>query len=275
MRLIKQLFIYSLALFAFTACEDNLEDDNIPAIQAVRNGDFFKSTQMTAVANADGSVTIIGLNRIEQLQFNLESANAGTYPLGSGSPNEAVYTFNNTDVYSTNEGAGTGQVVLSAGTPAGTLTGTFSFVSYLPMNADSLYMRQGVIFQVPFGSPIGPGSSATASSLAANVDGVAFTPTVISPINAGGSIVVNASNGANSIVLTFPETITVGSYMFASSGMYTASYISGGTPTPAVSGTLDITAVDAVASSVTGTFSFMTGPPNNFNITSGVFTVFY
>ncbi|GAK90222.1 hypothetical protein JCM19297_2234 [Nonlabens ulvanivorans] len=63
--------------------------------------------------------------------------------------------------------------------------------------------------------------------------------------------------------------------MFASSGMYTASYISGGTPTPAVSGTLDITAVDAVASSVTGTFSFMTGPPNNFNITSGVFTVFY
>lgn len=276
MRLIKQFLLLSFALFALTACEDNLEDDNIPAIQAVRNGEFFKSTQMTAVANTDGSVTITGLNRLEKLEFNLESATAGTYPLGSGAPNEAVYTFNNTDVFSTNTGAGSGQVVLSAGTPAGTLTGTFSFVSYLPMNADSLYMRKGVIFQVPFGSPIGTGGGGSnLSSLAANVDGVAFTPSVISPVNAGGVVVVNASNGANSIVLNFPDTIAVGSYMLAGSGMYTANYISGGMAVPAVSGTLDITAVDTAASSVTGTFSFMTGPPNNFNITNGVFTIFF
>lgn len=276
MRLIKHFLLFSFALVTLTACEDNLEDDNIPAIQAVRNGEFFKSTQMTAVSNADGTVTITGLNRIERLEFNLESATAGTYPLGSGSPNEAIYTFNDTDVFSTSTGAGSGQVVLSSGTPPGTLTGTFSFVSYLPMNADSLYMRRGVIFQVPFGNPIGPGGGGSSlSSLAANVDGVAFTPSVISPVNAGGVVVVNASNGANSIVLNFPDTIAVGSYTLAGSGMYTANYISGGAAVPAVSGTLDITAVDPAADSVTGTFSFLTGPPNNFNISGGVFTIFY
>ncbi|MGJ8683652.1 MAG: DUF6252 family protein [Nonlabens sp.] len=276
MRLIKQFLLCSLALIAFTACEDNLEDDNIPAIQAVRNGEFFKSTQMTAVANTDGTVTITGVNRLERLELNLESATAGTYPLGSGAPNEAVYTFNDTDVYSTNNSTGTGQVVLSAGTPAGTLTGTFSFVSYLPMNADSLYMRKGVIFQVPFGNPIGSGGGGSSlSSFAAQVDGTAFTPSVISPVNASGIIVVNASNGANSIVLNFPDTIVPGTYALAGSGMYTANYISGGSAVPAVSGTLIITAADPAANSVTGTFSFMTGPPNNFDITNGAFTIFY
>lgn len=276
MRFIKHFLLLSFALFAIAACEDNLEDDNIPAIQAVRNGEFFKSTQMTAVANADGSVTITGVNRLEQLEFNLESGTAGTYPLGSGAPNEAKYTFNNTDVFSTNTGAGSGQVVLSSGTPPGTLTGTFSFVSYLPMNADSLYMRQGVIFQVPFGNPIGSGGGGSStSSLVANVDGVAFTPSVISPVSSGGTVLVNASNGATSIVLSFPDSIAVGTYALMGSGMYTANYISGGMAVPAVSGTLDITAVDAAADSVTGTFSFMTGPPNNFNITDGVFTIFY
>ena len=276
MRLIKQFILCSFALFALTACEDNLEDDNIPAIQAVRNGEFFKSTQMTAVSNTDGSVTITGLNRLEKLELNLESATAGTYPLGSGAPNEAVYTFNDIDVFSTNTGAGTGQVVLSAGTPPGTLTGTFSFVSYLPMNADSLYMRRGVIFQVPFGNPIGTGGSgASLSTFAAQVDGTTFSPSVISPVNASGIVVVNASNGSNSIVLNFPESIVVGNYTLAGSGMYTANYISGGAAVPAVSGTLDITAVDTAANSVTGTFAFMTGPPTNFDVTNGSFTIFY
>ncbi|WP_438961528.1 DUF6252 family protein [Nonlabens sp.] len=275
MRLIKQFLLLSFALFAFTACEDNLEDDNIPALQAVRNGDFFKSTQMTAVANADGSVTITGLNRLERLEFKLESGTAGTYPLGSGAPNEAIYSFNEVDVFSTNTGAGSGQVVLSSGTPPGTLTGTFSFVSYLPMNADSLYMRKGVIFQVPYGSPIGTGGVSSPSTLTASVDGVAFTPIAVLPVNAGGSVLVNASNGATSIILNFPDSIAVGSYALAGSGMYTASYVSGGMSVPAVSGTLEVTAVDAAANSVTGTFSFMTGPPDDFDITDGEFTIFY
>ena len=275
MKFIKHLLLLSFALLAFASCEDNLDDDNIPAIQAVRNGEFFKATQRVAVSNPDGSITITGINPLEQIVFNLESSNAGTYPLGAGSPNEAIYTFNNMDVFSTSTGAGNGQVILSSGSPAGTLTGTFFFRSFLPMNADSLNITQGVIFQVPFGSPIGTGGGgASASILTSNVDGVAFTPTVVSPVSAAGSILVNASNGVNSIILSFPDSITVGSFPISGSGMVTANYISGGTAVPAVSGTLDITTIDTTANSITGTFSFMTGPPNNFNITDGTFTIF-
>lgn len=276
MKLIKQFLLLSFALFALTACEDNLEDDNIPAIQAVRNGDFFKSTQMVAVSNADGSVTITGLNRVERLEFNLESPTAGTYPLGSGAPNEATYTLNNTDVFSTNTGLGNGQVVLSAGSPAGTLTGTFSFVSYLPMNADSLYMRRGVIFQVPFGAPIAGGTPTTgADAFVATVDGTVFNPTTISVNNTGGIISISALNGpTNFVSLIFPDTITPGAYTFDNL-TYSASYAASGIPALSVSGNLVITAIDPVARTVEGTFDFTTGPPSSFNITTGAFSVSY
>lgn len=275
MKLITHLLFTFLTLLVLTGCEDNLDDDNIPALQAVRNGEFFKSTQMTAVNNTDGTVSIIGVNRVERLEFILESAAAGTYPLGAGAANEAVYTFNDTDVFSTNEGNGGGQVVLSPNTPPGTLTGTFSFVSYLPNNADSLYMRKGVIFQVPFGDPIDGGSTGTASLLTADVDGTLFSPGTVTPVSGGGTVLVNATDSAgNSIVLSFPDNITVGMYTLAGSGNYTANYIVGGTADPAVSGNLEITAIDAAAGTITGVFDFMTGAPNNFSISNGTFLIY-
>ncbi len=275
MRFFYKLLFIAIAIVSFSSCEDNLDDDNIPAIQAVRNGEFFKSTQMSAVNNTDGTVSIIGVNRLERLEFILEGANAGTYPLGSGAPNEAVYTFNDTDVFSSNEGAGNGQVVLSSNTPPGTLTGTFSFVSYLPNNADSLYMRQGVIFQVPFGDGIAGGGSGSTDELSATVDGTNFTPAIITTVGSGGTVLINASTSTNAIILSFPESTTVGTYSITAGGPYLASYRDGTAVDPGVSGTLIITAVDAATNTFTGTFEFMTGPPNNFNVTGGSFTISY
>jgi len=275
MRFFYKLLFVAIAIVSFSSCEDNLDDDNIPAIQAVRNGEFFKSTQMSAVDNSDGTVSIIGVNRLERLELILESSSAGTYPLGAGASNEAVYTFNNTDVFSSNEGAGNGQVVLSSNTPPGTLTGTFSFVSYLPNNADSLYMRQGVIFQVPFGNDIGGGNSPVAGNLTASVDGVNFTPASVTTVGAGGTVLVNASTSNNAIILSFPENTAAGTYNITAGGPYLASYRDGANVDPAVSGTLVITSFDAATNTFVGTFEFMTGPPNNFNITGGSFTVSY
>lgn len=274
MRFFYKLLLIAVAVVSLCSCEDNLDDDNIPAIQAVRNGEFFKSTQMSAVNNTDGTVSIIGVNRLERLEFVLESANAGTYPLGAGANNEAIYTFNGTDVFSSNVGAGNGQVVLSSNTPPGTLTGTFSFVSYLANNADSLYMRQGVIFQVPFGDTIG-GGSGTADVLTATVDGSNFTPSIITTVGSGGTVLINASTNTNGIILSFPESTTVGTYSITAGGPYLASYRDGTVVDPGVSGSLVITAVDAATNTFTGTFEFMTGPPNNFNVTAGSFTISY
>lgn len=275
MRFLYKLLFVAIAIVSFSSCEDNLDDDNIPAIQAVRNGEFFKSTQMSAVNNSDGTVSIIGVNRLERLELILEDSSAGTYPLGSGAPNEAVYTFNGTDVFSSNEGAGNGQVVLSSNTPPGTLTGTFSFVSYLPNNADSLYMRQGIIFQVPFGENIGGGNTPATGSLSASVDGVNFTPAAVTTVGSGGTVLVNASTSTNAIILSFPESTAVGTYNITAGGPYLASYRDGTAVDPGVSGTLVITSVDTATNTFVGTFEFMTGPPNNFNITGGSFTVSY
>jgi hypothetical protein len=261
----------ALSLFS---CESNLEVNNIPAIQAVRNGEFFKATQMSAVNNADGTVSIIGQNQLERLELKLSSGAAGTYPLGPGSANAALYTFNSTNTFSTGTGNGTGRVVISPGSPEGTISGTFDFVSYLPNNADSLYMRRGVIFQVPFGGTIGPGGGSGTRVLTATVDGTLFTPTVVSPTVNAGVLNILASRQTAQISITFPETITPGNYPFGAAGV-SATYINNGTPANAISGNLIITNANQTANTVDGTFNFMTGPPNNFNVTNGAFSVSY
>ncbi len=274
MRFLSKLLGGAFIALSLFSCESNLEDNNIPAIQAVRNGEFFKATQMSAVNNADGTVSIIGQNQLERLEFSLSSGAAGTYPLGAGSENAALYTFNSTDTFSTATGNGTGRVVISPGSPEGTISGTFDFVSYLPNNADSLYMRRGVIFQVLFGGTIGSGGGVGTRVFTATVDGTLFSPQVISPVVTAGSITILAARQTAQISIAFPETITPGNYPFGTAGV-SATYINNGTPANAISGNLIITNANQTANTVDGTFNFMTGPPNNFNVTNGAFSVSY
>lgn len=274
MRLINKILLVAVAVIAFASCEQNLEENNAPAIQAVRNGEFFKSTEMSAVSNADGTISIIGQNQLERLELKLSSGAPGIYPLGAGSSNTALYTFNSANQFSTSIGNGTGRVVLTPGSPAGTVSGTFDFVSYLPNNADSLYMRRGVIFQVPFGGNLGSGGNTGTRVLTATVDGTLFTPQVVSPTLVNGNIAIQAARSTAQILLVFPETLMPGTYAFGTSGV-SGTYINNATAAPAVSGTLVITAANQTANTVEGTFNFMTGPPNNFNITNGAFSVSY
>lgn len=274
MRFISKLLSCAFILLGLFSCERNLEDDNIPAIQAVRNGEFFKATQMTAVNNPDGTVSIVGQNPLERLELNLSSGAAGTYQLGPGSANAALYTFNSANQFSSNVGNGTGRVVITPNSPEGTISGTFDFVSYLPSNADSLYMRRGVIFQVPFGGVVNPGGNPGTRLLTASVNGTLFTPTVVSPLVAAGSITIIGARQTAQISLTFPENITAGNYPFGAAGV-DATYINNGTPSQAISGNLIITNANPTANTVEGTFQFMTGPPNNFNVTNGAFSISY
>jgi len=275
MRFISKLLSCAFIALSLFSCDRNLEDDNIPAIQAVRNGEFFKASQMSAVNNADGSVSIIGINQLERLEIQIASAAAGTYPLGFGSENTALYTFNSANEFSTNTGNGTGRVVISSNSPTGTISGTFEFVSYLPNNADSLYMRRGVIFQVPFNGQLGTGGGSTAGNvLTASVDGTTFTPAAVVPLAIGGQITVIAATQTAQISLSFPETITPAIYPFGAGGI-NAAYSNGGAQSPAISGNLIIISADQTANTVNGSFSFTTGPPNNFSVTNGSFSITY
>ena len=138
-------------------------------------------------------------------------------------------------------------------------------------------MRKGVIFQVPFGGALGTGGGGSSTdSFNANVDGVALNPQTVAGVDSSGTILVNGANSSAAITLSFPGTITPGSYAFASSGDYTATYTtSGGASAISVTGTLEILTADTAANTVSGTFDFVTGPPNNFDITNGTFSVSY
>lgn len=151
--MIKRLgFLMFLMMFSLTGCEENLDLRNEPALQASRNGEFFGATTTSVSNNADGSITISGENPLERLQIKLTSASPGSYQLGQGRPNEAVYIFNETETFSTNTGEGMGTVILEPGSPDGTITGSFSFVSFTTGATDTLTMRKGVIYRVPFGN---------------------------------------------------------------------------------------------------------------------------
>ena len=248
----------------------------VSPINANRNGEFFGAQRMVAVENADGSLTITGVNPLEQLVINLESSSLGTYELGPGQLNEAIYVFNNTNAFTTNRGAGRGTVRLRSSEAPNSISGSFDFVSYLPGQADSLYMRQGIIYQVPFGNPLnidtpGDGAQATFNAL---IDGVGLNPSAVVPFVTGGNITISAANDQRqTITLLFPENIAVGTYDLATTNDITLSYTPGSNPLIADMGTFEITAINTNDGSVAGTFSATLS--NGVEITQGVFSVEY
>ncbi len=256
--------------FLLLGCEDNLDKDNTPALQASRNGEFFGSDKTTVTNNPDGSITIGGENPLETLQFRLTSSTPGVYELGQGQPNVAIYTFNGQQQFSTRTGNSAGSVVLEAGSPEGTLTGNFSFVSYTPNAADTLTMRKGIIYRVPFGTEVG---SDNVNDLKATINGTPLNPSAVAPTETAGTIVIRAANGNNTLLLSFPSAVAVGSYPFTTTGMYRGSYTSNGNNADAISGTLDLTIVNRARRQYSGIFSFTSGSPANVMVTEGSFTV--
>jgi hypothetical protein len=275
MRTIATYLFFALIIFSFSSCSENLDDDNTPALQAVRNGEFFKSATMSASLNNDGTLSIFGQNAQETVEFELEDDGVGIYRFGAGSPNEAIYTLAGSQSFSTAFGNSTGELRLTSVNTLNGVTGTFSFVSYLPNNADSLYMRRGVIYKVPFGEPVDNGGNTGVDTFTAVIDGTPLNATIVSAIEGGSMVVVSGANATSTMALTFPNDIVVGSYPIAATGNYTANYISGGVPAAAISGTLEIASSDVVANTVSGTFNFVTGPPDNFVVTNGTFSVSY
>ncbi len=269
-------FYLLVAIILCSSCDKNLDVDSTPAINANRNGEFFGAERMVAVENADGSLTITGVNPLEQLVINLESSSLGTYELGPGQLNEAIYVFNNTNAFSTNREFGRGTVSLISSEAPNSINGSFEFVSYLPGQADSLYMRQGIIYQVPFGNPLNidtpvDGAQATFNAL---IDGVGLNPSAVVPFVTGGNITISAANDQRqTISLLFPEDIAVGTYDLASANDITVSYTPGSNPLIAEAGTLEITAINTNDGTVAGTFSATLS--NGVEITQGVFSVEY
>ena len=179
-------------------------------------------------------------------------------------------TFNNQQQFTTRTGDSNGTVVLSSNTPEGTVTGDFSFVSYTPNAQDTLTMRKGVIYQVPFGTEVG---SDFVNTVRAMVNGTALNPTTVATDASANVVIINANNSSSTLLLSFPQDISVGSYDITAAGDYRASISNNDTTADAINGNLDITIVNAANGQYSGVFSFETGPPSDITVTQGSFTV--
>ena len=140
-------------------------------------------------------------------------------------------------------------------------------------------MRRGIIYQVPFGDPLGSdiGPGDTTSIFTALVNGIGFVPDAVVPIAVNDRLTINATNKDQEfITLSVPTDVQIGTYDINSTGLYKASYkVGGNSAQEAISGTLEITGVDNTVPNVQGTFNFTTGAPGNVEVTQGVFDIEY
>ncbi len=265
------LFLFIL-LIGLVSCEDNIDEINVPALQASRNGEFFGADAINATNNADGTVTIAGENPLENLRLVLTASTPGVYELGQGLPNEAIYTFNNQTQFTTRTGESTGSVVITSNEPVGTITGNFSYVSYTPNALDTLTMRKGVIYQVPFGTAVGFNDN-DVNTLSATINGTLFTPSGLNTVSQAGTVIIEATNSTTTLLLSFPQEVTVGSYEITAGGAYRAVITNTNGTGGAVSGAINFTLVNPAAGVYSGSFNFETGPPSNLTVTQGSFNV--
>ncbi len=140
------LTIFALS-FALIGCEDI--QDNSPAIQGEINNVFFEALDVRGQANENGSFSLKGENQDQKLTLNVRRAVPGTYPLGPGEANFAIYEDGNGNEYATSP-TGDGKIVITSHcVSCGTLTGNFNFLAINP-GVDSVYVQKGFFYEVSY-----------------------------------------------------------------------------------------------------------------------------
>ena len=91
--IMKKILLLLVAMSALTACEESTSTNKI-VMQGRINNSFWKSVNVTAIKDANGNLTLTGLNGYDQLELKTSSAGVGTYNLGTNNANNsATYNF--------------------------------------------------------------------------------------------------------------------------------------------------------------------------------------
>lgn len=118
----------------------------------------------------------------------------------------------------------------------------------------------------------------------ANVGGVEFVENALTTVESSGLISITAAQSTGTMInIAMPSDVAIGVYSFnGAASQYVSQYIISGTPivsTISDSGSLEITAHDTVARTITGTFNFVSTPVGvttpEYSITDGTFNVSY
>ena len=88
----KKIVLLFTVIITLISCEENISKNEI-AMQGRINNAFWKSVNVTAIKDVDGTLKLTGYNGFDQLELNLSSFNVGTYRLGTNNlNNSALYT---------------------------------------------------------------------------------------------------------------------------------------------------------------------------------------
>ena len=260
------LTIFALS-FALIGCED--VQDNSPAIQGEINDVFFKALDVRGQENDNGSYTLKGENQDQELTLNIRSADPGTYPLGPGEANFAIYEDGEGNQYATSP-TGEGKIVITDHCVAcETLSGSFNFVA-INAGVDTVYVQKGFFFEVSYNLG-GIEGDTSDGYMNAKVDGEPFETMIVSGEEIGGAIVFNGFVDNQNITIKIPANASSGNYSVNDTG-FSASYTLDEVVEVAESGQISVNFINTTTRRALVFFNFNTA---NREITNGESRVDY
>jgi hypothetical protein len=306
MRLLFILLVSFISVFVITACQKEVDFDasnpanpNPPVastgnFRAKINGTQWVANKAAGAARFGGVINLSGLSNDRKiLTITLTDSGVHRYILSDITMNAAAmvdsndanpFSFvSNQGTYPTTSG---GEVNITAiDTAKKTMTGTFSFKMYRDMDSTMKTITEGSFTNLSYATSMPP--SAATDTFRVKIDGVSWTPASVMGVAVPimNQIAVNAtsSNASKTVGLTFPSTITAGTYTLDILGFtYIGQYNPDTDPMhskASVSGTLTILEHNTSTKRIRGNFNFrgeeIATPANFSNITEGYFSVKY
>lgn len=152
----KKHILFTLLLFAFISCQDDIKF-NSPSFQGQKDNVFWRAVDSKAILAANGSLSIEGYTRNEKLILKTTSTIAQKYLLGTSTSKMATYVLtdaNGSITFSTGTGIGNGEIVITEYDAINkTVSGTFKFnaenINENPLVGPLLNFQYGYFYKVP------------------------------------------------------------------------------------------------------------------------------
>ena len=160
----KKKFIFLLFLGLLFSCSENMQYNNDPTMQALKDNEkweAFTSSATAAIANI--SIVGIGDNQSVTLKMKLpddfvlqtDESTYVSYTLGTGNINQAIFAMQvggKNYMYETEKGVGDGKIVIT-NYDGVTISGTFRFNAINTVSdsnqQDAVNFNKGIFYKIP------------------------------------------------------------------------------------------------------------------------------
>ncbi len=257
-----------ICIVLLSACTTDIEVNN-PGLQAMVDGELFRSASKRAILYPDGKLVITGTNGDQTMSFTTVAPDVGTYQFSKQTISDVTFQKNNKKFASTND-LSDGKVVISE-VYNNEITGQFFFNDLQDADGSMMHFRDGWFYRLPIENYVPIANEVVSeanpcllnASLTATVDGFAITTTTHTAVPFGikppyPAIRITATDGNHGIEIIFAITSTPGQYKLEGAGDYNASCSFNNVKSAAREGTLTIIEHNQETKCISGSFEFTT-----------------